>query len=288
MDRLRKVIKIKKGEPAVDGAGVKLVRVIGYNDTKDYDPFLMLDAFDSENPEDYTKGFPWHPHRGIETITYLIHGDIEHGDSLGNSGSIRDGECQWMTAGSGIIHQEMPKASRRMLGAQLWLNLPVKDKMTEPSYGDIKYENIPVIDENGTKVHVLAGDYNGFKGAFEGKYIKTTYLDVELPANKEWHFTNDAENTLFVYIFTGKAVFDPDKSVDNPENLVDEKQAVLFSHDDKFWIKAADRDVRFILLSAKPLKEPIAWGGPIVMNTKEELHSAFKELDNNTFIKTGI
>lgn len=285
MDTIRKVIKITKGEPAIDGAGVKLVRVIGYSDAEDYDPFLMLDAFDSENPNDYTKGFPWHPHRGMETITYLIHGDIEHGDSLGNSGSILDGEAQWMTAGSGIIHQEMPKASRCMLGAQLWLNLPVKDKMTEPSYGDIKYENIPVINESGTKIHMIAGDYNGYKGAFEGKYIKATYLDVELPANKEWHFINDAENTLFVYIFAGKAIFDPNKGVDNPEDLVDEKQAVLFSHDDKFWIKAADKDVRFILLSAKPLKEPIAWGGPIVMNTNEELQSAFEELDNDTFIK---
>ena len=282
---MRKVIKIKKGEPAIDGAGVKLVRVIGYYDTKDYDPFLMLDAFDSENPEDYTKGFPWHPHRGIETITYLIHGNIEHGDSLGNSGSILDGECQWMTAGSGIIHQEMPKASKSMLGAQLWLNLPAKDKMTEPSYGDIKSENIPVINEGGTKVRVLAGEYQGHKGAFEGKYIKTTYLDVELPANQEWHFINDAEKTLFIYIFSGKAIFDPDKSIDNPQDLVDEKQAVLFSNADKFWIKAANQDMRFILLSAKPLKESIAWGGPIVMNTKEELDTAFRELDNNTFIK---
>ena len=288
MDTLRKVIKITKGVPAIDGAGVKLVRVIGYNDTKEYDPFLMLDAFDSENPEDYTKGFPWHPHRGIETITYLIHGDIEHADSLGNSGSILDGECQWMTAGSGIIHQEMPKASGRMLGAQLWLNLPAKDKMTEPSYGDIKSENVPVINERGTKVHVLAGDYHGHKGAFEGKYVEATYLDVELPVNQEWHFINDAENTLFVYIFTGKAIFDPDKSIDNPQDLVDEKQAVLFSHDDKFWIKAADQDVRFMLVSAKPLKEPIAWGGPIVMNTKEELNLAFSELDNDTFIKKHI
>lgn len=285
METIRKVIKITKGEPAIDGAGVKLVRVIGYNDAKDYDPFLMLDAFDSENPNDYTKGFPWHPHRGIETITYLIHGDIEHGDSLGNRGSILDGEAQWMTAGAGIIHQEMPKASRSMLGAQLWLNLPVKDKMTEPSYGDIKYENIPVIHEGGTKVHLIAGDYNGYKGAFEGKYIKATYLDVELPANKEWHFINDAENTLFVYIFSGKAIFDPNKSVDSLEDLVDAKKAVLFSHDNKFWIKAADKDVRFILLSAKPLKEPIAWGGPIVMNTNQELQAAFEELDNDTFIK---
>ncbi len=285
MNSLRKVVKITKGVPAVDGAGVRLIRVIGYNDTKDYDPFLMLDAFDSNNPEDYTKGFPWHPHRGIETITYLIHGDIEHGDSLGNSGSILDGECQWMTAGSGIIHQEMPKASRHMLGTQLWLNLPAKDKMTEPAYGGIKSESVPEIDENGIKVHVLAGEYNGHKGAFEGKYIKAAYLDVELPANQEWHFIDDPENTLFIYIFTGKAIFDPDKSIVNPQDLVDGKQAVLFSHGDKFRIKAADEDVRFILLSAKPLKEPVAWGGPIVMNTEEELNLAFRELKNNTFIK---
>lgn len=285
MDTLRKIMKITKGKPAVDGAGVKLVRVIGYNDTQDYDPFLMLDAFDSTNPEDYTKGFPWHPHRGIETITYLINGDIEHGDSLGNSGSIRDGECQWMTAGSGVIHQEMPKASERMLGAQLWLNLPAKQKMTSPSYGDIKSENVPVIDENGAKVHVLAGEYLGLKGAFEGKYIKATYLDIELSANTEWKFTNDPENTLFIYIFSGKAFFDPEKSPEKPKDLVDEKQAVLFGKGEKFWIKAADEAVRFILLSARPLHEPVAWGGPIVMNTKDELDQAFRELDNGTFIK---
>ncbi len=285
MDTVRKIIKITKGIPATDGAGVKLVRVIGHNDTENYDPFLMLDAFDSENPEDYTKGFPRHPHRGIETITYLIHGDIEHGDSLGNSGSILDGECQWMTAGSGIIHQEMPKASNRMLGAQLWLNLPAKDKMTQPSYGDIKAENVPVIEENGTKIHVLAGEYRGYKGAFEGKYIKADYLDVELPANQEWSFTNDPANTLFIYIFAGKASFDPDQNAADPSALVDEKQAVLFGQGEKFWIKAAVQDVRFILLSAKPLNEPIAWGGPIVMNTREELNLAFRELDNNTFIK---
>lgn len=288
MEKLRKVIKITKGQPAIDGAGVKLVRVIGYNDTKDYDPFLMLDAFDSTDPNDYTRGFPWHPHRGIETITYLINGDIEHGDSLGNSGSILDGECQWMTAGSGIIHQEMPKASKRMLGAQLWLNLPSKDKMTEPSYGDIKSENIPVIDENGAKIHLIAGEYLGKKGAFEGKYIKATYLDVELSANQEWSFTNDSENNLFIYIFSGKVIVDPDKSIDNDQDLLDEKQAILFDKGEKFWIKAADQDVRFILLSARPLKEPIAWGGPIVMNTKEELNLAFSELDNNTFIKKTI
>ena len=285
MDTIRKVKRIVKGVPAVDGAGVKLVRVLGPNDTKDFDPFLMLDAFDSHDPEDYIKGFPWHPHRGIETITYLIHGDIEHGDSLGNSGSILDGDCQWMTAGSGIIHQEMPQEASRMLGAQLWLNLPAKDKMTPPAYGDIKSQDVPVVNEEGTKIRIIAGDYEGHKGAFEAKYVKATYLDVELPANQEWEFTNDPDNTLFIYSFTGKAIFDPEKSIHNKEDLIDEKHAVLFDKGDKFWIKAADETVRFILLSAKPLKEPIAWGGPIVMNTQEELDLAFSEIRNETFIK---
>lgn len=285
MSTLRKVERVVKGVPAVDGAGVQLVRVLGPKDTKDFDPFLMLDAFDSHDPEDYIKGFPWHPHRGIETITYLIHGDIEHGDSLGNRGSILDGDCQWMTAGSGIIHQEMPQEADRMLGAQLWLNLPAKDKMTEPAYGDIKSQDIPIIDEDGTKVRVLSGDYKGYKGAFEAKYVQATYLDVELPANQEWEFTNNPDNTLFIYSFTGKAIFDPEKSIHNKEELIDEKQAVLFGKGDKFWIKAADETVRFILLSAKPLKEPIAWGGPIVMNTQEELDLAFSEIRNETFIK---
>jgi len=285
MSQLREIKKIVSGQRAVDGAGVRLVRVLGYNDTKDFDPFLMLDAFDSTNPDDYTKGFPWHPHRGIETITYLIKGDIEHGDSLGNRGSILDGDCQWMTAGSGIIHQEMPKASDRLLGAQLWLNLPAKDKMTDPSYGDIKCENIPVIEENGNSIHIVAGEYLGRRGAFEGKYVKATYLDVEVAAGHEWSFSNDLRDTLFIYIFAGQAIFDPGKSIDNPDDLIDEKQAVLFSDGDQFWIKAADQGIRFLLLSARPLKEPIAWGGPIVMNTKEELNLAFQELDSNQFIK---
>jgi len=273
------------GQRAVDGAGVKLVRVFGNYDTKDFDPFLMLDAFDSTNPSDYTKGFPWHPHRGIETITYLIKGDIEHGDNLGNRGSILDGDCQWMTAGSGIIHQELPKASERLLGAQLWLNLPAKDKMTDPIYGDIKQKDIPVIEENGIKIRVIGGDYLSTKGAFERKFVKATYLDVEIPKEKEWSFHSEKDNTLFIYIFSGKAVFDPSKNIENAKDLIDEKQAVLFNSGDEFWVKASDQGLRFILLTAKPLKEPIAWGGPIVMNTREELNKAFKELDSNTFIK---
>lgn len=193
-----------------------------------------------------------------------------------------------MTAGSGIIHQEMPKASERMLGAQLWLNLSAKDKMTDPAYGDIKEKDIPVIEEKGNKIHVLSGDYLGTKGAFEGMYVKTTYLDVEIPAGQEWSFSNDKDNTLFIYIFHGKAIFDLANSIDNPKDLIDEKQAILFSSGETFWVKAADQGIRFILLSAKPLNEPIAWGGPIVMNTKEELNRAFEELDSDTFIKKHL
>lgn len=285
MTQLRPIKKIITGQRTVDGAGVSLVRVLGYHDAKDIDPFLMLDAFDSTNPADYTKGFPWHPHRGIETITYLIAGDIEHGDSLGNQGSILDGDCQWMTAGSGIIHQEMPKASPRMLGAQVWLNLPASAKMTDPSYGDIRQADIPVISEAGATVHVVAGHYQGKPGAFQGKYVPATYLDVELAAGSEWSFQNDPDNTLLIYIFEGQAIFDPAQSVDNSSDLVDARQALLFGTGDTFWAKAGKNGIRFILLSGKPLKEPIAWGGPIVMNTREELNLAFQELDKGTFIK---
>ncbi|HSP47754.1 MAG TPA: pirin family protein [Clostridiaceae bacterium] len=286
MSQLRTIQKIVTGRNAVDGAGVKLVRVLGPADTTDFDPFLMLDAFDSHNPDDYTKGFPWHPHRGIETITYLIKGDIEHGDSLGNRGSILDGDCQWMTAGSGIIHQEMPQATDRILGAQLWLNIPAKDKMTDPAYGDIKREDVPVVEENGNRIHIVAGEYLGTKGAFEGRYVKATYLDVEVAAGQEWSFKSDPENTLFIYIFHGQAIFDPAQRIDNKEDVVDEKQALLFTSGDTFWIKAAGQGIRFILVSGRPLNEPIAWGGPIVMNTQEELDLAFSELRSKTFIKS--
>lgn len=280
MASLRTVRKTVKGKKAVDGAGVHLVRVVGHSDTADFDPFLMLDAFDSENPDDYTAGFPWHPHRGIETITYLISGDIEHMDSLGNKGSIRDGDCQWMTAGSGIIHQEMPKASMRMLGAQLWLNLPAEHKMTAPAYGDIKREQIPVIAEEKSKVHVIAGSYNGTRGAFQGRFIKPDYLDVEIDAGGVWSLDTDSEATVFLYIIQGSAYLGGDDST-----LYPEKEAVLFGQGDRLMVKAGGDGIRFLLLQARPLREPIAWGGPIVMNTREELDLAFRELDSNTFIK---
>ncbi|MHB1317406.1 MAG: pirin family protein [Anaerolineae bacterium] len=285
MEQLRRIKRIVRGQAAVDGAGVHLTRVLGRGDTTEFDPFLMLDAFDSTNPEDYTKGFPWHPHRGIETITYLIQGDIEHGDSLGNRGSILDGDCQWMTAGSGIIHQEMPQPTERMLGCQLWLNLPAKDKMAEPAYGDIKRDAIPVVTGDGSTVRILSGRYRGVDGAFQGRYVRATYLDVELAAGSEWSFENDPDETLFIYIFCGQALFDPGKRSDRPEELTGAKQAVLFGPGERLWVKAGPSGIRFILLSGNPLKEPIAWGGPIVMNTREELNLAFQELDNGKFIK---
>ena len=280
MSDMRSIRKIITGKHAVDGAGVKLVRVIGHGDTKDFDPFLMLDAFDSINPDDYTKGFPWHPHRGIETITYLIQGDIEHGDSLGNKGSILDGECQWMTAGSGIIHQEMPKACDRMLGVQVWLNLPAKNKMVAPQYHGITQEQIPMLEEKGHKVRVLAGTYRGETGAMQGDYIKPLILDVEISPNLAWSMETERENTLFVYIVQGAGFFGPSGG-----EVIPAKHALLFEEGSALQVKASDIGMRFLLFAGKPLGEPIAWGGPIVMNTREELNLAFKELEENTFIK---
>lgn len=280
MAGLRKIKKVIAGERARDGAGVSLVRVFGSNDVKDFDPFLMLDAFDSEDPEDYIKGFPWHPHRGIETVTYLIQGDIEHGDSLGNKGNILSGDCQWMTAGSGIIHQEMPRASQRLLGIQLWLNLPAAEKMTSPKYRDIRRKRIPVVKDGGASVHVLSGSYKGINGAVEGDYVKISFFDVELKAGSEWSIETDPGHNLFIYIVQGAGFFEPDG-----KEAIEEKHAVLFNSGKWFWTKAAEGGLRFLLLAGKPLKEPVAWGGPIVMNTAEELEQAFEELNNNTFIK---
>lgn len=279
MNEIRSIRRIVTGKPATDGAGVKLVRVIGYNDTQDFDPFLMLDAFDSTNPEDYVKGFPWHPHRGIETITYLIRGDIAHGDSLGNKGRILDGECQWMTAGSGILHQEMPQPSERMLGTQLWLNLPAKDKMTEPKYNDIVGENVPTVAEEGLNIRIISGNYKGTDGAFRGEYADALYLDAEMAPGAEWLLETDPEATLFIYIVQGAGFFGPSGEA------VAEKHAVLFEKGNAFRAKASEEGARIFLMAAKPLGEPIAWGGPIVMNTREELDLAFRELQEGTFIK---
>lgn len=276
----RTVKKVVTGNPAIDGAGVHLVRVLSNMTTEDFDPFLMLDAFDSSQQKDYEKGFPWHPHRGIETVTYLIEGEMTHGDSLGNEGRIKSGECQWMTAGSGIIHQEYPQPSKRMLGAQLWINLPKKYKMVEPSYHPITATEIPVIEENGSIVRVIAGNYEHINGPLIGQYVETTYLDVTLDKDVNWHYQSKSDHTLFVYIFEGNGYFE-----DNNQGFMENKRALLFNPGDYIEIKSGNEGLRFILLEGKPLNEPIAWGGPIVMNTKEELNIAFKELDGNTFIK---
>jgi redox-sensitive bicupin YhaK (pirin superfamily) len=280
MSITRKISKIITGTTQLDGAGVKLVRVIGHGDTKEFDPFLMLDAFDSRDAADYVKGFPWHPHRGIETVTYLIAGDIEHSDSLGNKGSILDGCCQWMTAGSGILHQEMPQSSERMLGVQLWLNLPRKDKMTHPQYRDITESMIPKIREDGCTVGIIAGHYGNEIGAMQGDYVKTLVLDVNLKQGAEWSIPVDKEATLFIYIIEGSGYAGTDK-----QTVLESHRAVLFDKGEKFSIRAVDQGIRFLLFSGSPLKEPIAWGGPIVMNTREELQQAFREIDNGTFIK---
>lgn len=286
--KTRKATQIVRGQRAMDGAGVKLTRVLGKPTIESFDPFLMLDGFDSTNPDDYIKGFPWHPHRGIETVTYLVNGKMEHGDSLGNSGVISDLGCQWMTAGSGIIHQEMPKTSPRMLGCQLWINLPAKEKMSEPSYGDIVAENVPLVRIEGAEIRVVADSYKGTIGAFQGKYLKVKYLDVKLDPNTEWIYDETPNNeTLFIYLLDGTIVPDISK-----EEFEHKGCAILFETEDKtspkndvIHVKAGASGARFVLLAAKPLKEPVAWGGPIVMNTREELHLAFEELNNDTFIK---
>jgi quercetin 2,3-dioxygenase len=282
----RKVRKIVSGSPAVDGAGVHLVRVIGPTTVKDFDPFLMLDAFDSSNPADYIKGFPWHPHRGIETVTYLVSGDIEHGDSLGNKGSILDGGCQWMTAGSGIIHQEMPKAAPRMLGLQLWINLPADRKMTDPKYRDLTSAKIPVIEERGARVAVIAGSFRETKGAMHGDHVDATMLDISLEAGASIGVPIPERNTVFVYILEGSLSFDPEVASPDARQFIERRRAVLLSDGNTVTLTAhASSAARCVLFSGAPLQEPIAWGGPIVMNTQDELDLAFRELDEGTFIK---
>ena len=275
----RKIRQIVTGSAQEDGAGVKLVRVIGHATVKEFDPFLMLDAFDSTNPDDYIKGFPWHPHRGIETVTYLIEGLIEHGDSLGNEGDIQDGCCQWMTAGGGIIHQEMPQPSPRMLGVQLWLNLPAKDKMTTPQYRDIRAHDVEKVIEEGVTVSVLSGSYRDTQGPVKGDYVEMMFLDVNIEPDQTFSLDTDPDDNLFVYIVSGEGYFD-----ENHDELQTHKRALLFDHDSTFYARASDKGLRFLLFAGKPLHEPVAWGGPIVMNTREELDKAFKDLQDGTFI----
>ena len=267
------------GNRAIDGAGVHLVRVLGRPTTTAFDPFLMLDSFDSTNPEDYVAGFPMHPHRGIETVTYLIEGEIDHEDSLGNKGTIRSGQSQWMTAGSGIMHQEMPQASERMLGLQLWLNIPARDKMTPPKYNDIRNEDVKEVQEEGALVRVIAGNYKDTPGFMTGDHVKLTMLEIILDPGANFRMDTPREETLFVYAFSGSGLYGP---LNKPE---DARRAILFTPGDEIAFTAGPEGLHAMLFMAKPLKEPIAWGGPIVMNTREELARAFDELDAGTFIK---
>ena len=274
----RQVKRIVRGFRAVDGAGVRLVRVLGHDDVYDFDPFLMLDSFDSTDPRDFTAGFPWHPHRGIETVTYLINGKIEHMDSLGNSGTIDSGESQWMTAGSGIMHQEMPVASDRMLGFQLWLNLPKKDKMTTPAYLSITQEMIPLVASGKSSIRVVSGNFGDVAGTAP-RHIPASILDVSVPKGERIVLPTKPEDNVFAFCILGDAIISA--------QLIAEKTAVLFGAGDSVSIEATpEKDLRFILFSAKALHEPVVWGGPIVMNTREELELAFAELRNGTFQKT--
>ena len=278
MASLKQVKKSVTGHKAVDGAGVHLVRVLGNSTTKDFDPFLMLDSFDSKNPDDYIKGFPFHPHRGIETITYLIHGEMEHQDSLGNKGVIGNGESQWMTAGRGIMHQEMPGASPRMLGGQIWLNLPKDSKMTHPLYFDITKDMIPMVKADFGEVRIISGKYGSSEGV-RPKNIQATLLDFLVEPGKSAEIpTIDGEN-VFVFLIEGDAEINGDK--------YDEKTAVLFQEEGSGIKVSASKKhpSRFIFFEGRPLHEPVAWAGPIVMNTDEELRATFLELEDGTFIK---
>lgn len=273
----RKVTRVVIGRPGRDGAGVNLTRVLSTHSIADFDPFLMLDSFDSSNPADYIAGFPTHPHRGIETITYLVEGRIDHEDSLGNKGVISDGSSQWMTAGSGIMHQEMPIAQPRMLGFQLWLNLPAKDKMTEPKYFDIQPDHIPTVVEDGRVVRIISGEYAGVSGV-KPHHIQATLMDISLEASHSIDIPVSADETVFVFLMEGGVLIDG-------QNYV-EKSALLMSNGDTVSVTAPiGKNCRFQLVAGAPLHEPVAWGGPIVMNTDAELKEAFSDLRYGRFIR---
>ncbi len=275
----RSVAKIVKGYKVVDGAGVHLVRVLGPNTIKAFDPFLLLDAFDSKDPKKYLPGFPMHPHRGIETVTYLIHGVLNHKDSLGHEGVIHDGCCQWMTAGGGILHQEMPQSVPHLLGLQLWINLPAKDKFAPPKYRDIEAETLPVTREDGVEVRILCGTYKGTAGAMQADYVPAVYLDAHLAPGRVWTVETAPGNTVFAYLLEGEV------SCEEGGEMLAPHRAVLLGDGNFARFEAGPEGARFVFLSAPPLKEPVAWGGPIVMNTQEELDTAFRDLRWGAFLR---
>jgi redox-sensitive bicupin YhaK (pirin superfamily) len=282
MSEIRKIEKILRSRPTIEGAGVHLKRVFGYHEVSDLDPFLLLDHFGSDDPNDYMKGFPWHPHRGIETVTYMIEGDVEHGDSIGNSGVISSGDVQWMTAGGGIIHQEMPNRHEgQMMGFQLWVNLPTKDKMMEPRYRDVKADTIPEVEAApGVKIKIISGEVKGTKGPVQDIVVDPEYLDVTMEPNREFSHLVCSGYKVLAYVFEGSGYFEVDK-----EKLVESNNLVLYSDGDTIKVTTSDKPVRFLLVSGKPINEPVAWYGPIVMNTQKELETAFKEYNNGSFIK---
>lgn len=297
---IRPIKKLSKSKPTLEGAGVHLRRAFGFGDTKATDPFLLLDDFRNDIPKDYLAGFPWHPHRGIETITYVLAGTVEHGDSMGNSGVIGAGDVQWMTAGSGIIHQEMPKGNNagEMHGFQLWANLPASLKMTDPRYQDIKAADIPVVtDGNGTQARIICGNFWGTRGPVEGVAADPIYLDVTVPAGTRAVLPVETTRHAFAYVFAGDGKFcnasgplavptEPVSWLDTtPPADADNRTLVLFDRGDEVAVEAGENGIRFLLVSGKPLEEPVAWYGPIVMNTQEELRQAFEELQENTFLK---
>ncbi|MBI3616580.1 MAG: pirin family protein [Candidatus Omnitrophica bacterium] len=300
---IRQIKKVWKNIPTIEGAGVRLKRVFGFHEVPQLDPFLLLDCFQSDNRDDYVRGFPWHPHRGMETITYVLDGDVEHQDSLGNRGIIRPGDVQWMTAGSGIIHQEMPKgnAKGRMWGFQLWANLPSRQKMMDPRYREVTHDQIPAVKTaDGATVRIICGQLGGVQGPVREIVTDPEYLDISLPAGKTFAHPVKPGYTVFAYVVEGEGYFDAGR---NPfgreaigENYFDMKPscacpegtiALYESAGDTVLVAADKKPVRFLLVSGKPLKELVAWYGPIVMNTQQELQTAFKEFQAGTFIKQG-
>ncbi|MFW9911076.1 MAG: pirin family protein [Candidatus Thorarchaeota archaeon] len=282
MAQERFIEKVWKSRPTMEGAGVRLNRAFGFYEVPLFDPFLLLDDFGSNNPDDYVRGFPWHPHRGIETITYMIAGEVRHGDSLGNKGTIGTGDVQWMTAGSGIIHEEMPQRQEGMMaGFQLWANLPSADKMMHPRYRDIRSDAIPEIElGQSAKAKIIAGELDGVKGPVQDVVTDPEYLDVKINPNSVFRHRIDRDHSAFAYVFEGEAFFDVDLT-----KLCGLKNVILFGDGEEVVVTAEDEHVRFLLISGRPIQEPVAWRGPIVMNTKEELQVAFEEYHNGTFIK---
>ena len=298
---IRPVKRVAQSQPTLEGAGVHLRRAFGFGTTSEFDPFLLFDDFRNERPEDYLAGFPWHPHRGIETITYVLAGTVDHGDSLGNRGSLGAGDVQWMTAGSGILHQEMPKGDPkgRMHGFQLWANLPSSLKMTRPRYQDVAAGDIPeVTDDDGTRVRVVCGDFWGRRGPVDGVAADPRYLDVFVPPGVRKRLQVETTRNAFAYVFEGSGTF---RDASEPRGVqteqvgeaapadagepIGDRSLVVFDRGDEVVVQAGDQGIRFLLVSGQPIEEPVAWYGPIVMNTKQQIQQAIHDLQDGTFIK---